>query len=239
MLRKQRAARADRRSRPPLSTGGNPSPGRGDGYVGKWDPSDLAQAMQLIYNTDDVEAFEAGGKNDAESLSKHFDRSSTVLDLGCGIGRVAKYVAPNCETFWGVDVSSEMLEIAQKRLADCPNARWARSTRLGFPDVPSASVDLAYSLLVLQHVEREDAFLLLEELRRVVKPSGTIVVTYPNFLSDVYLAGFLAYAHDSEPLSPVRARAYTPQEVEVLMGAAGFSPEIVAGNEIWVTARPV
>ena len=45
-------------------------------------------------------------------------------------------------------------------------------------------------------VEREDAFLLLEELRRVIRPTGTVIVTYPNLLSDTYLDCFLQYAHN-------------------------------------------
>ena len=40
------------------------------------------------------------------------------------------------------------------------------------PAVPDDAVDVAYSLLTLQHLEREDAFALLRDLRRVVRPGA-------------------------------------------------------------------
>ncbi len=105
--------------------------------------------------------------------------------------------------------------------------------------MPSASVDLAYSLLTLQHVEKEDAFLLLEQLRRVLRPGGTLAVTCPNLLHEIYLQSFLHYAHNGGSTYPTRARGYTPDEVRLLMRAAGFKARIESSHEIRVFAKPV
>lgn len=147
-------------------------------------------------------------------------------------------MAPACSQLWAVDVSPQMLEMTARRLEHLTNIRYTRCEDVVVPEVPSGSVDLAYSLLVLQHLEREDAFLLLEELRRIVKPTGTVFLTYPNLLSDVYLETFLNYAHGRNSSDPARARIYTPEEVGRLLGAAGFDAEIEAETEIRVVAHP-
>lgn len=208
-------------------------------YAGLWNPADETAAQLQIFNTDDPDSFEEGGRWDFDRLRPWFDKDSTVLDLGCGIGRVARYVAPECSLLWAVDASRRMLDLAAERLQDISNVKYAHCHDVTFPDVPSSSVDMAYSLLVLQHLEREDAFLLLEELRRVIRPEGTVILTYPNLLSETYLSGFVNYAHRRESTDPARARLYTPQEVLALLPAAGFRAEIDEGTEIRVTAHPV
>jgi ubiquinone/menaquinone biosynthesis C-methylase UbiE len=221
-----------------------PSPQAGEatseaGYGSWWRPETKAAAMSQIYNTSNPDAFEDGGEIDAKWLASHYDATSTVLDLGCGIGRVARLVAPQCHALWAVDASPRMLQLASANLAELGNVKYALCHDTSFPDVPDQSVDLAYSILVLQHVEREDAFLLLKELRRVVRPTGTVMVTFPNLLSDVYLQGFLDYVRTGEVKNPTRARIYTPQEVERLLPQAGFAAEIDAQIEIRAICRPV
>jgi SAM-dependent methyltransferase len=211
----------------------------GDGRYGRlWNPPADADAMSLILNTSDPDTFETTGRADAERLASFLPAAATAMDVGCGIGRVARYLAPQCASLWAVDASPRMLELAAVRLAGVPNVRYARCIDTAIPDVPTASVDLVYALLVLQHLEREDAFLLLEELRRIVRPTGTVVVTFPNLLSDTYLAGFLDYAHTGEVANPARARIYTPQEVGRLVPAAGFDVDIEADVEIFAVCRP-
>lgn len=209
-------------------------------YGDLWRPHDQEQARQLIFNDPDPETFERSGQADAERLMPLISASSVVLDLGCGIGRVARYVAPLCATIWAVDASETMLSHARSRLAALSNVRYARCDGTRMPDVPSGSVDVAYSLLVLQHLEREDAFALLRDLRRVLRTDGRAYLTFPNLLSDPYLECFLNYVEGGEVTNPARARLYTPQEVERILPAAGFAVEsIEPGVEIVACCRAV
>jgi ubiquinone/menaquinone biosynthesis C-methylase UbiE len=205
---------------------GGPPPPR-PVYGTRWVPRDESEAMDQILNNRDPEEFEAAGRRDAATIGELIEPTDTVLDLGCGIGRVTRYVAPLCREIWAVDASATMLEYAKKRLADLPNVRLVQGAGTSLPDVPSESVDLAYSMLTLQHVEREHAFLLLRELRRILKPGGRAFLTFPNLLSDTYLQAFLYYVDHDEVDNPARARFYTPEEVARLLPAAGFEVESI------------
>ena len=211
------------------------------GYAEVWSPGDESEAMGLIFNETDPERFEESGRHDAdEVLGKYIRPSDTVLDLGCGIGRVTRYVAPRCREVWAVDISPHMLELARRRLAGIPNVRFALCDGISLAEPPEKSVDVAYSLLTLQHVEREHAFALMREVHRVLKPGALAYFTFPNLLSDEYLGAFLQYVESGESHNPARARFYTPEEVRRLVPAAGFSiSDFVADVEIRVTCLAI
>jgi ubiquinone/menaquinone biosynthesis C-methylase UbiE len=235
-LRRLRARRVNAAVAPAASGRRAKRPGYGE----IWVPRDETQAMDLILNVTDAEEFEKAGRREAEEVLAPLIRpTDTVLDLGCGIGRVVRYVAPLCSEIWAVDVSERMLELARQRLRDVPNVRFALGGGRSLPEeVPSASVDLVYSLLTLQHVEREHAFMLLRDVRRVLRDGGRAYLTFPNLLSDTYLDHFVEYSERDETGNPARARFYTPQEVERVLPAAGFVVEqIDTGVEICVTCR--
>jgi ubiquinone/menaquinone biosynthesis C-methylase UbiE len=208
--------------------------GRAQEYGSLWQPNDEQQAMQLVLNETDPDVFEASGQRQAdELLCPRIRPTDTVMDLGCGIGRVTRYVAPCCANLWAVDASERMLSLARTRLQGLDNVRFARSEGTTIPSVESGSVDFVYSILTLQHLEREDAFLLLREVHRALRPGGSAFFTFPNLLSDPYLDAFLNYAEKGEVANPVRARFYTPEEVRRLLSAAGFDlADMTSGVEI-------
>ena len=45
------------------------------------------------------------------------DKSSTLLDYGCGMGRITKYLTGYSQVY-GVDVSQRMLSLARQRIPD-------------------------------------------------------------------------------------------------------------------------
>ena len=117
------------------------------GYGRLWLPRSQQEARRQILNDDDPEGFERSGRAAADALSAHFGPGDTVLDLGCGVGRVARYAAPLCRILWAVDVSPLMLHYARRRMVGIPNVRYARCRGTTIPDIPTGAVDFAASWL--------------------------------------------------------------------------------------------
>lgn len=49
---------------------------------------------------------------DAQFYLSHMDSEHTVLELGCGTGRLTRQIAAECRTVTGVDISQEMIQQA-------------------------------------------------------------------------------------------------------------------------------
>ena len=101
-------------------------------------------------------------------------RGLDAVDLGCGTGRHARWLAGSGARVTAVDFSEGMLQQARR----IPGAEAIEFVvhdlheRLPFPD---AQFDLAVSGLVLEHLRELPPF--FAELRRVLRPGGRAVVS--------------------------------------------------------------
>jgi ubiquinone/menaquinone biosynthesis C-methylase UbiE len=179
-----------------------------------------SKAMLMISQTANADDFWKAGREIAQSLGLYLGADDVVLDFGCGIGRVARFVAPHVHEVWCVDASSRMLKFAAKALSGFDNLRFLKTS--GFEmKLEDGMFDFAYSILTLQHLEKEDAYAALCEIYRVLKVGGQAYFSFPNLLSDVYFKGFLRNFGNLD-FSPIRVRLYTPQEVEKMLTSVGF-----------------
>lgn len=106
----------------------------------------------------------------------HGDRA---LDFGCGLGRLCRHLAAHYKTVIGVDISENMLARAKALNEDYHNIEWLANTQPDLRPVPDSTCDLAFSLMVLQHVEPRSASVYLGELCRILKPGGLIYFQVP------------------------------------------------------------
>jgi hypothetical protein len=84
----------------------------------------------------------------------------SILDYGCGIGRLLRCVMTHTEIAYGVDVSVPLLEKAAKV---CPFAMLMEYEQwLASPPV----VEFSYSVIVFQHIPEEEGLLILDKLLR-------------------------------------------------------------------------
>jgi 2-polyprenyl-3-methyl-5-hydroxy-6-metoxy-1,4-benzoquinol methylase len=82
-----------------------------------WDLHILTEGIKTIRTiAEDEKDFDLLGKRDANHLRKFIEPDSIVLDIGCGIGRIEKYLASHCKEIHGVDASRVMIHRAKKRL---------------------------------------------------------------------------------------------------------------------------
>ncbi len=96
-----------------------------------------------------------------------------VLDVGCGDGAVAAYLAPHCQNLTCIDVSPRMATAAGKRLSRHENARAIVADGEKMP-FRAGSFDAAIVFHTLTHAENPSA--VLAECARVLAPGGRIVV---------------------------------------------------------------
>jgi len=123
-----------------------------------WDERARLNALYYIV-TDAAESeaqFEASGEQSVRDILSDVERllpaNATVLEIGCGIGRMLRPFARRFASVYGVDVSTEMVNLAHQRLADLPNVKVWRTDGASLQPIQSGSVDLAVSYLVFQHI---------------------------------------------------------------------------------------
>lgn len=81
-------------------------------------------------------------------------RDATVLEIGCGVGRMTRYVAPHVGRLLALDVSGEMLRRARDRSPALGNVDWIEGDGVSLAALGNASVDLAFAYIVFQHLPR-------------------------------------------------------------------------------------
>lgn len=203
-------------------------PGAAHPYRESWDGfRDEEHARVLIYNRPDEAAFEDGGRSDADFLAGLVDPGDAVLDVGCGIGRVERYLAPRCRELHGIDVSPRMIEQARRRLAGLDNVRLHVGSGRDLAPLGDGSFDAVFSFYVLQHVEREDAFGYLREIARVLRPGGLAALQLPPQVGVYLEAGFFPDVAKGQPYDPVRPRLYSASEAIFFCALAGLLLERV------------
>jgi 2-polyprenyl-3-methyl-5-hydroxy-6-metoxy-1,4-benzoquinol methylase len=101
------------------------------------------------------------------------------LDAGCGSGVFSRALAAMGARVIGVDASPAMLAEAQRSSqGDNTPAQFALVESLEHVPVDSASMDGVVCLSVLEYVP--DPGRCLQELHRVLRPGGVLIVTVPN-----------------------------------------------------------
>ena len=105
---------------------------------------------------------------------------SVVLDIGCGIGRPEKYLAPSVRHVVGADVSPRMLALARRRHEGLSNISWRLTNGTQFKFAAENTFDFAFSEHVLQHIDKPQVVRLLRDLLRVLKSDGRALLQFLN-----------------------------------------------------------
>lgn len=156
-----------------------------------------------------------------QALLGLLDGGWVVGDLGCGAGQVSESLAPFVGRVIAIDDSPEMLEVARARLGGVDNVEVRRGELESLP-LSTASLDAAVLVLVLPYLAEPAA--VLEEVARVLRPGGRVLIAdmiahdreeYRERLGHVWLgfsepelrrwveaAGLVGFRHVSLPGDP-------------------------------------
>jgi SAM-dependent methyltransferase len=99
----------------------------------------------------------------------------TVCDMGCGPGQVAGYLYEHGVKVCGVDLSQAMVERAFALNPDIPFEQGDMLCLSGIADSSYAGIAAFYSII---HVPRPSVVLALQELMRVLRPAGILLLTF-------------------------------------------------------------
>jgi SAM-dependent methyltransferase len=104
----------------------------------------------------------------------------TALDFGCGVGRLTQALATHFDSVVGVDISPTMVAEARELNQHGERCTYLVNARPDLALIESASVDLVYSHIVLQHVPTVMARSYVREFARVLRPGGAAMFTMPS-----------------------------------------------------------
>jgi SAM-dependent methyltransferase len=111
-----------------------------------------------------------------ELVAQVRSKGGGVLEIGCGTGRVAIRLAQEGVDVVGLDLSAEMLRLAQAKSSDLPNIRWILGNMRSF------ELGETFDLVIIpghafQHLKvAEDQVQCLDCIKRHLAPAGVLVV---------------------------------------------------------------
>jgi SAM-dependent methyltransferase len=142
-----------------------------------------------------LESFLVVGHVWSQIIERHIEVRSRLLDIGCGCGRTARFLASNAmvRRYVGFDVVDFNIDWCRKHIerntqhrfrfvhADIYNGLYnpkgsLRAAEYSFP-VESASIDIAFAASVFTHLLEPDARRYLDETARVLAPGGLLIAS--------------------------------------------------------------
>lgn len=129
----------------------------------------------------DQEFFASGERTVAEEILTDMTnicqgkdpKQMKVLEIGCGAGRVTRALSGLFGEVHAVDVSGEMVALAQQALRDRPHAHVYQNNGMDLSIVPGGDFDFAFSTIVFQHIpSREVIENYVREVCRLLRPGA-------------------------------------------------------------------
>jgi glycosyltransferase involved in cell wall biosynthesis/SAM-dependent methyltransferase len=147
-----------------------------------WDRHGHLDPMWIIANTRSSEVWEERGRKCCEKLKVLCpDRArQTILEWGCGAGRVTRWIDREFDRVVAVDFSEVMIEHIRSLDLSRTTPTLISDNRL--PDAVGP-VDLVYSFATWMHCLKRDFPRIFDEIRRVLKPGGRVLFQLPLYES--------------------------------------------------------
>ena len=201
-------------------------------YAQFWAPQSFEEAEFHIDTGHTGAAFWVWGRDMAALVEGYYpdEPVATVVDYGCGVGRVLKCL--KAERRIGIDVSPEMLALAKRYARGC---EFIEGDGRSIP-LADGEADMVYSVLVLQHMDAADAARIVSETARVLRKGGRCFLQFSGFGEAWSPTATLPRSactwtgsRDTSGHGARQALAYTSDIVRFLGSVAGFAVvEVIA-----------
>lgn len=146
-------------------------------------PIPPARLIYLVANSREISWFLKGGKLGQESILNVLHRNGVrvedmeaILDFGCGCGRIMRHwKSLKGPRLYGTDYNPDLIAWCQRKLGDLAEFK---TNNLRPPlDYADEKFDLIYAISVFTHLTEDLQHAWMNELARVLKPNGFLLIT--------------------------------------------------------------
>lgn len=150
-------------------------------------------------------------------------QGSHVLDIGCGIGRLAKYLfEERVAGYLGLDIIPEILEQAIDASKAHPQFKYGIVEEFKVP-AEAGAFDVVCGFSLITHLLDEEIFEYFTEARRVLKPDGVVIFSFLDIDIPEIRAMFFKHAPNYKSGHGDLMRFTTKSMMTHLAKGAGFS----------------
>lgn len=192
---------------------------------------------------------------DFEHFKEYIPKDGTILDIGCGNGRLIKFIKPYIKSYTGIDLSEGLLEEAKKQY---PEYEFKQGNILdNFQELEQYTT--IFGIAVLNHIPTHELQLhALENLYKLLQPGGIVCLTNWNLWHatlkrksifkykmqtnpevtkeyGLQLKDVMTIWKSNETQVPLYYYAFTKNEIARLAKKAGFSvlKNVYSHKSIW------
>lgn len=140
---------------------------------------------------------------------RNFVKDKVVLDAACGEGYGSNIIASVAQSVTGLDIDGDTIERAKANYGQGDHLRFLQGSIEKIP-LEDDSVDVVVSFETIEHVSEEIQHTFLDEIARVLKEDGVLIMSTPNkkiysdlfhyknefHVKEFYHNEFLAFLHE-------------------------------------------
>lgn len=154
-----------------------------------WSVQQSEEASVALYSLGNPQLLERATREVVTQLErwKVISSERSVLDIGCGIGRIAAELAPKVKEVQGIDVSGRMIDVALRRCASLGNVGLTKGTGRDLREFADGIFDAAIAVDTFPYIRQSGEALVeayFSETARVLKPGGDLVILNYSYRGD-------------------------------------------------------
>lgn len=182
----------------------------------RWEWASREGHRRWITGNESATHFDQTGWLDALRLVRSCPeyRELTVLEWGCGSGRVTQYLCYLFRHVCAVDIAPGMLRLVEER--GLPDTSTHLTTGAELPS--GLAVDVVYSYLCWMHNRKRDLTPILQSCRNALRPGGRVLFQLP------------VYEVPRDPVGFSDLACWTPDEMRDLAERTGFEVVSLQAN---------